>query len=155
MGCANLPVPGWHGTDDLTDGRYNTPTCFSLPDSSACAKQVYGCPFFCAFKDTCILLSLCKLLPSETRKQNFQAQGLAFWNNTCSTVADICSSQKMEASSNSTCTNSSGTRNLINTLKMFQQIMCRGKCPAGGDLAGSVWGENLSKCRVLRAACIG
>ena len=38
--------------NDLKPTRYNTPTCFSLPDSSACAKQVLQS---CTFKDTCIL----------------------------------------------------------------------------------------------------
>jgi len=53
--------------------RFNTPSCFSLPDSSSCV-----------------------------------AQGLIFWNNSCTSLAGVCASQHLEAASNTTCANSSG-----------------------------------------------
>ena len=37
-------------------------------------------------------------------------QGLIFWNNSCPSLSNVCASQHLEASSNTTCANSSGQR---------------------------------------------
>ena len=37
-------------------------------------------------------------------------QGLIFWNNSCTSLSNVCASQHLEASSNTTCANSSGQR---------------------------------------------
>ena len=53
----------------IKSGRYNTPTCFSLPDSSACAQQVdfFYLYIYLILKLKIIIYILCWALPVLSR----------------------------------------------------------------------------------------
>ena len=99
--------------------RFNTPSCFSLPDSSSCVAQVPEQDVF-IFRDFCLFskqfLSFfgCQKIFSALKNYTMTTwQGLIFWNNSCTSLADVCRSQHLEAASNTSCANSHGQEDLI------------------------------------------
>ena len=84
-----------------------------LCSAGAKTRCIYNSRFLPIFEIFSIILWLSKMFSALKNYTMTTWQGLIFWNNSCTSLADVCTSQHLEAASNTTCANSHGQEDLI------------------------------------------
>ena len=82
-----------------------------LCSAGARTRCVYISRLLCLFSKHFLPFFACQKMFSALKNYTMTTwQGLIFWNNSCTSLADVCRSQHLEAPSNTTCASSNGQK---------------------------------------------
>ena len=84
---------------------------FFLCRAGAKTRCIYISRLLCLFSKHFLSFFAWQKMLSVLRNYTMTTwQGLIFWNNSCTSLSNVCRSQHLEAASNTTCANSNGQR---------------------------------------------
>ena len=139
--------------------RFNTPSCFSLPDSSSCVAQVpeqdvfIFRDFFAYFRNIFYHSLLVKKCSVPWRTTQWQPDRASSSGTTAVPAWLMCAQVNIWKLHQTQPAPTPTVRRLDPNCP--QKWIHRCNCFSGGDLEECVGRENIAKCGILRTACLG